>query len=89
MLSPQLRASDAAVAETGAETSAATDVRARREENDADEGDSLCGVRLGFDGVFATLSVTFIVCVSVSCVAEEAMYKHLPGFDYFLSLIHI
>ena len=83
MLSPQLRASDAAVAETGAETSAATDVRARREENDADEGDSLCGVRLGFDGVFATLSVTFIVCVSVSCVAEEAMYKHLPGFDYF------
>ena len=47
------------------------------------DGDSLCGVRLGFDGVFATLSVTFIVCVSVSCVAEEAMYKHLPGFDYF------
>ena len=47
------------------------------------DGDSLCGVRLGFDGVFATLSVTFIACVSVSCVAEEAMYKHLPGFDYF------
>ena len=79
-VSAQLRAPDAAAAETGA-SEAATDSRAARD--DADEGDALCGVRLGFDGVFATLSVTFIACVSVSCVAEEFMYKHLPGFDYF------
>ena len=75
-VSPQLRAPDAAAAETGAGgADAATDAR--------DDGEVLCGVRLGFDGVFATLSVTFIACVSVSCVAEEFMYKHLPGFDYF------
>ena len=79
-VSPQLRAPDAAAAETGSLDAETPDSRAGR---DADDGDSLCGVRLGFDGVFATLSVTFIACTSVSCVAEEAMYKHLPGFDYF------
>ena len=79
-VSPQLRAPDAAAAETGSLDAKTPDSRAGR---DADDGDSLCGVRLGFDGVFATLSVTFIACVSVSCVAEEFMYKHLPGFDYF------
>ena len=48
-----------------------------------DPGDTLCGVRLGFDGVFAALSALTIVLISASCYFEEWMYKALPGFDYF------
>ena len=48
-----------------------------------DPGDTLCGVRLGFDGVFAALSALTIVLISASCYFEEWMYKVLPGFNYF------
>lgn len=49
----------------------------------ADEGDTLCGIRLGFDGVFCVLAVLTVVLVSASCYFEEYMYKRLPGFNYF------
>ena len=48
-----------------------------------DAGDTLFGVKLGYDGVFATLAVLTIVLISASCYFEEWMYKQLPGFNYF------
>lgn len=48
-----------------------------------DPGDTLCGVELGHDGVFATLAILTILLISASCYFEEWMYKRLPGFHYF------
>jgi adenosine 3'-phospho 5'-phosphosulfate transporter B3 len=40
-------------------------------------------VRLGFDGVFAALSLMTVLLISASCYFEEWMYKRLPNFNYF------
>ena len=86
-LLPEKRAGSS-LSETGGSVGDVTLSKSSDEEH-AETRDVLCGVRLGFDGVFAVLSSTFILCVGISCVAEEAMYKHLPEFDYFWTVAFV
>ncbi|MDA9098257.1 DMT family transporter [bacterium] len=81
---PDKTGDDLSVEETGGSvTDGSPSIKKSIAEEQNEGRDVLCGLRLGFDGVFTILSITFIVCVSISCVAEEAMYKHLPDFNYF------